>query len=639
MSSITDRLDDVTTPTGDAELIAAVRAGDQEAFTELYERHRQAARVVAAQYAARSADVDDLVSEAFARMLRQLQDGKGPDSFFRAYLFTTIRNLASRTRQHDSRVRDTDDQAVLDRAVDHPDKNLEFFEQELVRGAFESLPERWQSVLWYISVEGLTPAQVAPILGLSANGVAALAYRAREGLRQAYLQQHTSTAVRDECYATAQKLGAYTRGALPIRDRTKVEAHLELCAECQTVVDELGDVNKSLRSVLAVLILGAAAPAMLDALTAAPPLSADAEAPALSAGSGGGAAQPAGVGARQGARFLRKLYSGGYGTPALVGAVTATFALVGGLVWGGIALLRPAPPAESEAGTTAEVVPGGADAARGPDPMAVVYSAQGKLAVTSVGAPLAVCAGAEPGCPPASSAASWEMPADGMVIHAQLYWAADSSGEGWTTAKLRGPGGEDQVVQAEREIGLRGGTQLSADVTHQVKSAGPGQWTVSNVHLAAQGPTEDRWAGWALLVVYESFQTVDSDQVATIYEGDLGVSGGGRQAQDVNVPTLRATGLVGVIWGGKGGDAATTAWMIDSESTTSIAQRLDAVDRAGSSAGGVEVLDADDAWFPEGTAAKKQAAVAVRVAGDTGGRIQDAGVVAVVAPMVAPAPK
>jgi hypothetical protein len=41
------------------------------------------------------------------------------------------------------------------------------------------------------------------LLGLSANSVAALAYRAREGLRQAYLQMHLSGAVRDECRPVA----------------------------------------------------------------------------------------------------------------------------------------------------------------------------------------------------------------------------------------------------------------------------------------------------------------------------------------------------------------------------------------------------------------------------------------------------
>ena len=84
----------------------------------------------------------------------------------------------------------------------------------MIARAFASLPERWQAVLWHTEIEGARPAEVASLLGLTANGVAALAHRAREGLRQAYLQMHMSGAVRDECRPVAAKLGAYVRGGL-----------------------------------------------------------------------------------------------------------------------------------------------------------------------------------------------------------------------------------------------------------------------------------------------------------------------------------------------------------------------------------------------------------------------------------------
>ena len=42
-------------------------------------------------------------------------------------------------------------------------------------------------VLWHTEVEGQRPAEVAPLLGMSPNSVSALAYRAREGLRQAFV--------------------------------------------------------------------------------------------------------------------------------------------------------------------------------------------------------------------------------------------------------------------------------------------------------------------------------------------------------------------------------------------------------------------------------------------------------------------
>lgn len=247
----------------DAELIAAARAGDTQAFGTLYERHGDAARNVARQYSRTPADADDITADAFARVLAVLQSGGGPDEAFRAYLFTVVRRLAHAVAQGAQRVQVTDDVATFETAfgpagsVEEP--ALEGFERTVVARAFDALPERWQAVLWYTEVEGLSAAQVAPLLGLSANGVAALTYRAREGLRQGYLQQHLQSAATEQCSALAEKLGSYVRGGLSARDTRAVDAHLDGCVECQQLVTELRDVNHGMRAVVAPLVLGVAA--------------------------------------------------------------------------------------------------------------------------------------------------------------------------------------------------------------------------------------------------------------------------------------------------------------------------------------------------------------------------------------------
>ena len=76
-------------------------------------------------------------------------------------------------------------------------------------------------------VERLSPAEIAPVLGLTANGVAALAYRAREGLRQAYLQQHLGAPAEDGCTIVNGKLGAYVRGGLAKRETALVDREVE----------------------------------------------------------------------------------------------------------------------------------------------------------------------------------------------------------------------------------------------------------------------------------------------------------------------------------------------------------------------------------------------------------------------------
>ena len=68
----------------DAELIDAVRKGTLSAYGELYERHRSAAYNLARQLSRSQAQADDLVSDAFAKVLETLKTGRGPDSAFRA---------------------------------------------------------------------------------------------------------------------------------------------------------------------------------------------------------------------------------------------------------------------------------------------------------------------------------------------------------------------------------------------------------------------------------------------------------------------------------------------------------------------------------------------------------------------------
>ncbi|MEV4252867.1 sigma-70 family RNA polymerase sigma factor [Spirillospora sp. NPDC049652] len=175
----------------DAALIARIREGDLTAYGSLYERHVAAARGLAHHLVEGDA-ADDAVQEAFAKILDALRRGGGPRSGFRPYLLTAVRRTVYDRYRGDKRLQSTDQIELFDPGTPFVDPALEGLERSMIVRAFRSLPERWQDVLWHTEVEGEKPADVAPLLGLTANGVAALAYRAREGLRQAYLQMHVA---------------------------------------------------------------------------------------------------------------------------------------------------------------------------------------------------------------------------------------------------------------------------------------------------------------------------------------------------------------------------------------------------------------------------------------------------------------
>src|SRR6266568_3996532 len=247
----------------DADLITASRAGDVAAYDTLYRRHVAAAHGLARQLVRGRAEADDVVAETFAKILDLLRRGGGPDGAFRPYLLTAVRRGAYDRHRAEHRQVVTDEMEAFDRGVPFADPAVADLERTMVARAFASLPERWQAVLWHTEIEDARPAEVASLLGLTANGVAALAYRAREGLRQAYLQMHLSGAVRDECRPVTAKLGAYVRGGLAKRDAARVAGHLDQCADCRCVIAELGDVNVALKGIVAPIILGPAAAAYL----------------------------------------------------------------------------------------------------------------------------------------------------------------------------------------------------------------------------------------------------------------------------------------------------------------------------------------------------------------------------------------
>ncbi|WP_318387565.1 sigma-70 family RNA polymerase sigma factor, partial [Microbacterium maritypicum] len=240
---------------GDADLILRTRSGDTEAFGELWRRHYPSGLSVARSVTS-SIDPDDLVQESYTRIYQAIIKGGGPNGSFRAYLFTSIRNTAAgwgRARR-ETAIDELD-------AVADPDTTdqaaSEALDRSLTAQAFRSLPSRWQEVLWYTEIEQMKPQEVGPLLGMKAGAVSQLAFRAREGLREAWIQAHLRSAEDgSECQWTIEHLGAYSRGNLSTRDHKRLELHLDECARCMIVAAEAKDVSKRLALVLLPLVLG-----------------------------------------------------------------------------------------------------------------------------------------------------------------------------------------------------------------------------------------------------------------------------------------------------------------------------------------------------------------------------------------------
>ncbi len=291
------------TAQSDAELLAEARAGGQAAFTELYVRHHAAAQRLAQGYR-RLGDPDDLVNGAFERVLAALKRGSGPTESFRAYLFVTLRHLAMEQARHAAD--ESLDEVPEPVAAVAGDPELDGAERDIIAQAFDSLPGPWQTVLWQTAVEGKQPKDFAGTMGMTPNAAAALAYRARERLRQAYLQAHLQQGGHSACEPHRSRLGGYVRGGLSRRQERATREHLSECESCSDLVGELSDVNRMLvRTVAPIFMLasgGKLAASMTAGSTAAlPDAVANLTDAASSVASGVGGSSPLGGGLVTGA--------------------------------------------------------------------------------------------------------------------------------------------------------------------------------------------------------------------------------------------------------------------------------------------------------------------------------------------------
>ncbi|MER7408208.1 sigma-70 family RNA polymerase sigma factor [Streptomyces sp. NPDC000070] len=259
-------------PPSDADLIRRMRSGDDTAYEELYRRHAQAVRRYARTCCRDAYTADDLTAEVFARMLQAVRGGSGPEHAVRAYLLTSVRRVAASWTRSARREQLVDDFAVfaaqsargsyvsdddtLDLGADV--RAMHEAERSMAMRAFRSLPERWQAVLWHTEIEDESPSDVATLFGLDANGTRVLASRAREGLKQAYLQAHVSATLTEdeECARYADQLGTYARGRLRTRAERGLRKHLEECAKCQLAATQIEEVAGGIPAVVPVAVIG-----------------------------------------------------------------------------------------------------------------------------------------------------------------------------------------------------------------------------------------------------------------------------------------------------------------------------------------------------------------------------------------------
>ena len=175
----------------DAELVTLLRAGNEEAMSQLVERWSPAMFRVARSFVGSPQSAEDVVQEAWLGMLRGLATFEGRSSL-RAWTFTILVNQA---RTRGAREARTVPRPELEYGAREPAKTPEgvVLGKEVllqIDRALSALPPRQRQVVTMRDVCGMTAEEVCAALGISPTNQRVLLHRARAALRPALAEYY-----------------------------------------------------------------------------------------------------------------------------------------------------------------------------------------------------------------------------------------------------------------------------------------------------------------------------------------------------------------------------------------------------------------------------------------------------------------
>ena len=173
----------------DAVLVAQVRAGDSDSFSELFSRHAPAVRAAVRDTVSDREEQLDLVQETFARAFQRLASLNEP-ARFRAWLLQIARHAAIDHRRRASRVAqvsvDEPDRPQLPSTEPSPDELAELAELAgRLQNGFARLSSRDATALSLAVHFGFGPAELATALETTPTNAKVILHRARRRLRKA----------------------------------------------------------------------------------------------------------------------------------------------------------------------------------------------------------------------------------------------------------------------------------------------------------------------------------------------------------------------------------------------------------------------------------------------------------------------
>jgi RNA polymerase sigma factor (sigma-70 family) len=263
----------------DERLVLALRAGDQAAFGELFDRWYDRVHELARRITRDDGLAADVAQDAFLAAWQRL-DGLDDAASFGGWLLRIARNRALDVVRAPAQARTTADEdvtTIADEAAvgtrlagleDPADVAGDREVQELLWSAAATLGERDLTALDLSLRHGLEPAEIGEVLGINRNAANQLVHRMRGRLATAVRSRVLWHGGRPACAALATALAADGLDEFDARAVRVAERHAKGCADCATRQDTRLDPQKLFAAVpvvVAPVALKAKAAAALEA--------------------------------------------------------------------------------------------------------------------------------------------------------------------------------------------------------------------------------------------------------------------------------------------------------------------------------------------------------------------------------------
>ena len=170
----------------DTDLVELAKAGDKDAFGELYERYLDKIYSYVYYRTGNHHDAEDLTARVFFRAMAHMEGYTERGVPFQAWLYRIAHNLVANWHRDRGRrkVIPLDEFIAASLKSDSPDKQAEDQEeQDALRAAIRRLPEERQQLLLLKFVDHMSNAEIGDIMNRTEGAIKSLYHRTLIALR------------------------------------------------------------------------------------------------------------------------------------------------------------------------------------------------------------------------------------------------------------------------------------------------------------------------------------------------------------------------------------------------------------------------------------------------------------------------